>query len=202
MLVLIDESGDSGFKTKKGSSPHFVVCMTVFKTFDEAEKCSAAIKKLQADKKTYPEFKFSNSRPEIRDAFFAAVAPFEFSIYALVVNKAEIYSQHLRTNSDSFYSYFVRQLVSQHAYMLDKAHIKIDESGDREFKQQLALYIRRMIPGIQIKKITFHSSRNDHLIQLADMVTGAIARTYTGKKDASRWHSMIASKIGNLWKFR
>ncbi|MER2520220.1 MAG: DUF3800 domain-containing protein [Bdellovibrionales bacterium] len=202
MLILIDESGDSGFKIQKGSSQFFVVCMIVFKAFDEAEKCSAAIKKLQAERKIYPEFKFSNSRAEIRDAFFTAVAPFDYSIYALAVRKSEIYSQHLRTSNDSFYNYFVRQLISQHTHMLDKAHIKIDESGDREFKRQLAQYIRRMIPDGQIKKITFLSSRNDHLIQLADMVTGAIARTYSGKKDASRWHGMIAPKIANLWRFR
>lgn len=37
MLVLIDESGDPGFKLVRGSSSHFVVAMVVFDDFTDAE---------------------------------------------------------------------------------------------------------------------------------------------------------------------
>ena len=43
MLVLIDESGDPGFKLVRGSSSHFVIAMVVFDDFAEAERTSAAI---------------------------------------------------------------------------------------------------------------------------------------------------------------
>jgi hypothetical protein len=201
MLVLIDESGDAGFKLKRGSSTHFVVSMTIFKSFDEAERCSAAIKALQAKVRAYPEFKFSNSRSEIRDQFFTCVQQFDFSIYALAVPKQSIYSAALRSDTDKFYNYFVRQLLSYHKSALVNARIKIDESGDKNFKKELAAYLRRMVESDCIKSIKFKPSKGDHLIQLADMVTGAIARSYSDKKDNARWHSMLVSKIANLWKF-
>jgi hypothetical protein len=34
MLVFIDESGDPGFKLKKGSSPIFVVTLVAFRDHD------------------------------------------------------------------------------------------------------------------------------------------------------------------------
>lgn len=201
MLVLIDESGDPGFKLNRGSSPYFVVSMVVFSDFEEAERCSKAIQKTQAQYNVYPEFKFSSCRDKIRDVFFETVKPFNFSICALAVPKTEVYSTVLRGSNDKFYNFFVRQLLTYHAGLLKDARIKIDESGDRKFKRQLTEYIRRMMPHGHIKNIRFKASRGDHMIQLADMVTGAIARTYTSKKDTARWHAMIAPKIKNLWKF-
>jgi hypothetical protein len=201
MLVLIDESGDPGFELKRGSSPYFVVCMVVFKNFDQAEACSSAIQQLQKDKSVYPEFKFSNCRAEIRDHFFACVRKFDFSIYALVVPKRDIYSPTLRSDTGKFYNYFVRQLLTQNQALLAGADIKIDESGDRRFKQELIAYLRRVMDKDCIKSVKFKPSRGDHLIQLADMVTGAISRLYTEKKDNARWHNMLVPKIANLWEF-
>ena len=43
MLVLIDESGDPGFKLAKGSTPYFVVAMVLFQDLDQAERASIAI---------------------------------------------------------------------------------------------------------------------------------------------------------------
>ncbi len=202
MLVLIDESGDPGFKLNKGSSAYFIVSMVVFASFDEAEKCSLAIQKLQQDQRIFPEFKFSNCRKEIKDKFFKCIKPYNFQIYALAVPKAEIYSAALRTDCDKFYNFFVRQLLTYHDNLLRDAHIKIDESGDREFKNEMATYIRRMMKTGCIKNIKFKKSKGDHLIQLADMITGAIVRSYSSKRDSTRWHGMIAPKINNLWKFK
>ena len=201
MLVLIDESGDAGFKLKKGSSTHFVVSMVVFSDMKAAEKCSTAIRELQRKLHAYPEFKFSNSRAELKDEFFACVKAFDFLIYALVVSKSDIYSPALRTSSDKFYNYFVQQRVSRHQKLLIDAHIKIDESGDREFKKEMTTYLHRKMNRTSVKSVKFPSSKNDHLIQLADMVVGAIARRYSDKKDSDRWHKMLASKVGDLWEF-
>ncbi len=202
MLVLIDESGDPGFKFKKGSSSHFVVSMVVFTDRTEAEACSAAIQALQKRLHVFPEFKFSSCRAEVRDKFFACVQEFNFSIYPLVVVKRDIYDHALRLDCDKFYSYFVRQLLSSHQSLLANAHIKIDESGDKEFKKEFVAYLRSNTTHASIKSVKFKASKNDHLIQLADMVTGAIARRYSNKKDNARWYEMLSSKILDLQEIR
>jgi len=70
LLVLIDESGCPGFKLTKGSTAFFVVGMVIFKDHLQAEAASKAIEKLRKTLGINPEFKFSKTRPGIKDKFF------------------------------------------------------------------------------------------------------------------------------------
>jgi len=204
MLVLIDESGDPGFKLTRGSSTHFLVAMVIFEDFGEAERASAAIGKLRDRLGIKPEFKFSGCRPEVRDEFFETVAPYRFQVRALVVDKTKIYSPHLRETTDSFYNFFLRQLIEYDGGILAGASIKIDGKGSRHFKKQMAAYLRRHLPDTKVDKIRIVDSKGDNLVQLADMAAGAIGRSYMGdrRKTPWRWRRMLARKINNIWEFR
>lgn len=70
MLVLIDESGCSGFKLGKGSTPFFVIGMVTFFDFEEAEKASNKISELRTNLNIWPEFKFSKTHSDVKDIFF------------------------------------------------------------------------------------------------------------------------------------
>jgi hypothetical protein len=48
-LVFIDDSGDPGFKIKKGSSPVFVIALVIFDDHLVAEEVSLAVKKLKRE---------------------------------------------------------------------------------------------------------------------------------------------------------
>ena len=88
--------------------------------------------------------------------------------------------------------------------MLSGARVKIDGSGDREFKRELASYLRKQLSAGKIKSVKFTESHRDNLIQLADMTTGAIARSYRKdeRKLAGRWRQMLAAKIQDVWEVR
>lgn len=201
MLVLIDESGDPGFKLQSGSTSHFIAAMVVFTDFKAAEECSASIANLRKSLRFSTEFKFNTSKAEIKDKFFEAVTPFQFEIWALVVDKKKIYSENLKRNDDKFYNYFVKNLLSSGAPLKD-AKIKIDGSGDREFKNLLQKYLKNQLPSEAVKSVKFADSAKDNLVQLADMVAGAIARSYKDKDDSDRWRNMIRQKIRNCWEFQ
>lgn len=203
MLVLIDESGDAGFKIAKGSSPYFVVSMVIFYSYDAAEKVSKVIAETRNQLGVKPEFKFNKSSHAVRDAFFTSVSPFHFSVRAVVVHKDKVYSQNLRENKEKFYNYFIQLLLKHDNNILQNATIKIDGSGNREFKRELSHYLKKQIPSGKIKSVKFAESHRDNLIQLADMTTGAIARSYKseGRKLADRWRKMLAGKINNVWDF-
>lgn len=134
--------------------------------------------------------------------FFAAVSGCKFSVRAIVIEKAKIYSSYLRTEADSFYNFFVNKLIQHDGGVLQGASIKIDGSGDREFRRALETYLRRQVAVGKIAKFRFAESHRDNLIQLADMVTGAIARSYSNRPDADRWRQQIKRKIGDVWEFR
>lgn len=205
MLVLIDESGCPGFKLTKGSTTYFVVGMVIFRDFTQAEAASNAITILRQTLNINPEFKFSKTHPTIKDKFFDEICQYHFEIRALAVDKRNIYSQKLRNNTDSFYNYFVKTLMQYDNDVLRDASIKIDGSGDKEFKKALNTYLRKNIGEHKIKKFKFTDSKKDNLIQLADMVVGAIARSYSNtRKDANRWLNVlkIKGKIKNIWDFK
>lgn len=203
MLVFIDESGDPGFKVSKGSSPVFTAVLVAFRDRTQAAPTDAAISALAERLKIQPEFKFSKSRPEVKDAFFNAVAPFDFCVRSIVVVKDKIYSPHLRANKEAFYGFFVKSMLKFDNNLLQAAKIVIDGSGDREFKRELASYFRKQLGPGQLEKLSFQDSASDRLVQLADMCAGAIARSYKkDRADAARWRGMLASKIEDVWEFR
>lgn len=188
MLVLIDESGCPGFKLQKGSTPFFVVGMVIFNDLLQASAAGSAITELKQSLKINPEFKFSKTRPAIKDKFFDVICQYNFEVRALVVDKSKLYSPKLRNDTNSFYNYFVKSLMQYDNDVLRNASIKIDGSGDKEFKKALTCYLRQSIGQYKIKKFKFTDSKSDSLIQLADMVVGAIARSYSNKrKDGNRW---------------
>jgi hypothetical protein len=119
------------------------------------------------------------------------------SVRALVVDKNRIYSDELHAHADNFYAYFVRLLLKHDAELLAGARVKIDGRASREFRSDLARHWREHLVDFKVENIKFAESHSDNLIQLADMVAGAIARSYRQgeRKDADRWRQMLASKI-------
>lgn len=202
MLVLIDESGCAGFKLGKGSTPRFVIGMVIFHDYGEAERASRAIADARVALRVKPEFKFSKCSHWVRDGFFQAVVAHAFEVRALVIDKANIYSPHLRLSPEDFYRYFVQMLLRHDGGALKGANVKIDGSGDRKFRKEFGAYLRKEAGPGKISKFRLADSQQNNLIQLADMATGAIARSYKDCADADRWRKMIAPKISDVWEFK
>jgi hypothetical protein len=140
----------------------------------------------------------------VKDGFFEAVAPCKFSVRAIVVDKSRIYSDNLRENKEQFYNFFVKSLLQHDNNALAGAKVKIDGSGDREFKRELAAYLKRESAAGKIISVKFAESHRNNLIQLADMVVGAIARSYreVDRNEHDRWRKMLCGKIQNVWDFK
>jgi len=206
VLVLIDESGDPGFKLVRGSTSHFVMAMVIFDDEAVAEQTSAAIAALREELHLKAEFKFAKSHANVKDAFFECVCHYGFRVRALVVDKSRVYSGNLRTHKEMFYNYFVKLLLEHDNGRLVGARIKIDGSGNRQFRQELNAYLRRQLDAGKVRKITFAESHRDNLIQLADMAAGAILRSYRAddRAQAGRWRAVLAQhgKLGDVWDFR
>lgn len=198
MLVFIDESGDPGFRTDKGSSPIFVAAMVIFDSGEDAMRTERVISDALERLRAKLEFKFNKCDTRVRDGFFEAVQDCPFIVRAIVVRKEVIWSPRLRTDKENFYRYFVRQMMTYDGDRLTNAKVIIDGSGDREFRNMLKTTLRRQI-GTKVRDIRFANSRNDILVQLADMCAGAIARSYrTDRKNANRWRLMLRPRINDI----
>lgn len=208
MLVFIDESGDSGFKTNLGSSITFVLVCILFEDELEAEKTAVAIKELKRSLKfsDKTEFKFSGSKKKVRLAFLKTIKPYKFKVRALVVTKNKIISHQLQNNKNSFYSYFVKMILKHSGGRIVNAKIRIDGSGNRYFRRSFLTYLRKELNNKEVKvtkNIKMVDSKTNVLIQMADMIAGTVRRyKEENKSDAEEYWNLIAGKVDDCWEFK
>ncbi len=202
MLVVIDESGCTGFKPS--SSSHFVIGMVIFDRFQDAEDAANIVKNLRKDMGLKREFRFSSSNVRVRDAFFDAILKANFSIRILVVEKKLIHSRFLKKNDEKFVAFCLKNLMNDANSRVKNAIIKIDGKGSKAFKHASKTYLRKELPSGVIKDLKFCDSKKDVLVQIADMMVSAFSRPYNSpnRKDAFKWRNLIESKIENIWKFK
>lgn len=206
MLIFIDDSGDPGFRIEKGSSTHFVIAMVIFNDPLEAEKTSVAIKDLRRKLKVSDlfEFKFNKTNRKFRYAFMDTVKGFKFKIRAIVVDKKIIHSQRLRSYKEDFYNHIIMQIL-KHSKSIKNAKLRFDKRGERAIRNQLRVYLSRELDNKNKKVFTdlkSVDSRQNTLVQLADMVAGSIFASFTGKDKSYLTKLREAKRVENIWEFK
>jgi len=196
MLVFIDESGDTGLKIKKGATKYFGIFMVVFEDNDEALACDQRIELLRRELRLSADFEFhfyKNSN-RVREKFLKAILPYQFFYYGIVINKEKLFGDGFN-NKESFYKYASSLLFENAKEKLENAIVTIDESGRKLFKYQLASYLKRKLNVKNnykhIKKVKMQNSKGNNLLQLADMIAGAVNRSFNKKKDNCRFRNII-----------
>lgn len=205
MLIFIDDSGDPGFKLEKGSTRFFVIALLIFDDTLEAEKMAVSVKELRRKfhMSDYEEFKFNKSNDRIREEFLNTIVQFSFRIRCLVVDKKLIYSHELKNKKESFYAYFIKEVLKHSSHTIFEAKIRIDGSGDREFKKQFFTYLRRELNVHEnniMKNCKMVDSKADVLIQSVDMIAGAIRRSYEKKETV--YKKIIQKHVESEWHFQ
>jgi hypothetical protein len=200
MLVFIDESGDPGLKIGSGSTDYFIVTLVAFEENDEALKTDQRIKLLKHELGFPPhfEFHFTNAKASYREAFLSAVASYGFFYFSIVINKRKLTGEGFKFK-ESFYKYACGLVFENAKPYLNNATVVIDGSGSREFRRQLGSYLRRRTNDTKgnarvIGKIKIQDSNRNNLLQLADMICGAVARSYSQKDDAKTYRGLVAHR--------
>jgi len=186
MIVFIDDSGDPGFKVERGSSKVFVIVLVIFDDNLEAEKTSLAIKELRRKLKVSDkyEFKFNKTNKKFRNSFFGSVNIFKFRVRAIVVDKGTIYSSRLKSYKENFYNFIVMQVLKHSGGSIKNAKLKFDKRGEKALRDQMRVYLSRQLDNKNkkiFKDFKFVDSRQNTLVQLADMIAGAVFSSYTRK---------------------
>lgn len=207
MLVFIDDSGDPGFKIEKGSSRVFIIALIIFDDNLEAEKTSVAIKELRRKLRVsdFYEFKFNKSEPKFKKKFFETIKGFKFRVRAIVVKKEIIYSPRLRSYKEDFYNYVIMQVLKHAEGTVKNAKLRFDKRGERLLRDNLRVYLSRELDNKNKKifsDLKFVDSRQNTLIQLADMVAGSIYAANSGKDDSYLTELKESKRIEDIWLFK
>lgn len=82
---------------------------------------------------------------------------------------------------DSFYKYAAGPVFEDAKAQLIDATVVLDECGSRDFRKQLSKYLKGRINDgerVLIKKVKMEPSHSNNLLQLADMICGAVSRSF------------------------
>lgn len=207
MLVFIDDSGDPGFKIEKGSSKCFVIALAIFDDHLEAEKTSLAIKELRRKLKVsdYYEFKFNKMDKDFKKQFIEEVKNFKFRIRAIVVRKEVIRSPRLQNYKEDFYNYIIMQVLKQSKGFIKKAKLKFDKRGEKSLRNQLRSYLSRELDNKNNKifcDLKFADSKQNTLIQLADIIAGSVNADFSGKNKNYLNEFEKAKRVEDIWDFK
>ena len=197
-LIFVDDSGDPGFKAT--SSENFVMAAAVFIDSDVAEELSKKINEYRKslDWRERVEFKFSKDRKEVIVDLLKIVREYDFEIYAVYIDKTRFGSMMNIIDKNKLYDWTIAELLK--TIPLTDSKIKIDGRSGRQKMRKTAAYLRHELKIKDNEKtrleIGFEDSRNNNLIQLADLIAGSINRSLSkGKTDAVVYVRILKDKI-------
>lgn len=203
MLIFMDESGDTGFQFSRLSSKFFVLTIVIFDDLLDAEKANEGIKELRKELKLPEslEFKFSTGTSnKVKHAFLQKLSKYNFRYRSVVIDKTILAKREPLNPKDSLYMLVADQLFLRAEDRIKNASVFVDRIT-KSFVDDFNVYLKRRL-NTRLEKIIgrmkHQDSRSNNLLQLADMVCGAIYRKYNRSDD--KFYKQIKKREDDLWK--
>jgi len=183
--AFIDEFGNHGFDfTKPDVSSHYIITSVIV----DEDSISEAEIKLDAIRKMHfqtGEMK-SNSigdNDNRRIKILQDLSSVHFHIYALVVDKRKLEGEGIKYKQ-SFLKFLHSQLESQIILVYPNVKLFLDNHGGDEFKESFKKYVQtRYVPTLfNETEVSFLDSKNSLFIQVADIITGTLAKCFDVNK--------------------
>lgn len=200
-VAVFDESGDPGVRKlcleENHPSRYFSVAAVLFLEPAHAADCEQCINTLREELGLSPnhEFHFTSAGKKNRRRFLQAVAALPFRYTVATIDKT-----HLHGNAWNKKMYLVQKaalltLEVIKPYLVD-ARVFIDKSSDKKFDKELCSYLKKQAGLVEgqprIKLATRYDSEKHNLIQMVDMVCGAVVRCYKAGDEADdSYHQLI-----------
>lgn len=201
MIAFFDECGNFRFDfSKEGTSQFFTICGILIKksNLETLNKVFAQIKDNNGFRNS--EMKSSNIGKNYRrrNKIINEVKQMQFSIVALITDKTQIYEDSPLRSSKSVFLKFLHQRLYEELYTsCPKLKIAEDATGGKDFQDSFKNYVRehRHQPNLfNDFDFEFFDSKNEALIQLADLIAGSINLTLTDK-NAPNYKDFLKEKI-------
>ncbi len=193
-LAYLDEFGDSSFDfANQNTSSHFIITAIIIdqeiEKSLEKELDLVRIKHFQTG-----EIKSSkvSDNDERRLKILTDFDSLDYKIYSLIVDKKKLYGQGFRYKQ-SFYKK-LHSIVDRELFKLfPNLQITADEHGSTEFMTGFVSYIKKNhIPDLFDQSgFRFIDSHGNLTVQLADFISGTLARCFDERKKSKKGNSFI-----------
>jgi hypothetical protein len=193
--AFIDEHGDPSLDVhKEGVSNLFIVSAVIVDdiSIKELEICADEIRKRHFQSGEMKSSKVGKN-DDRRIRILKDIAKLNFHFYSLVVDKKEIWKDSGLRHKKSFLKFINGQLYKKLYRTFPDLRAVADEHGHSEFMVSFEAYIKKNhIPDLFYRaEFNFESSQKQPLIQLADFISGTIARVYDHDKKSDLTEKFI-----------
>lgn len=183
--AFIDESGNHSLNTdKEGTSKYFIVLAIIVRA-EIVEELKEAIELLR--KKYFPNSEIKSNRltNANRERMFNDLNEIDFKFYAVAVDKESINKFSGLRYHQSFIKFANNRLYKSLLNNFPDISIRADAHGSDEFIESFEKYIveKNTSDLFSDNKLEVVNSKDDILIQLADLLVGTLAKLYENKFD-------------------
>ena len=199
-FIYVDDSGDAGLKDS--NTDRLIVAAVIMIDESKRTALSDAIDLFRSELGWHEldEFKFTKTNKNIVVDLIEHIKSFDYKAYAVVLDKTEVDIESIPKDKISVYNHVLKELLIRVGK--NDQNITIDGKYGKKHDAQVRVYLRKQLRenGVTSTNIKFVDSRKDSLVQLADIVVGAIARSYKDKADSQRYIKLLKSKIIKIEK--
>lgn len=180
VFAFTDESGAFGWQLDNANvSTHFIIGAVIVResVLDEVRMQVEEIRRkhFQTGEMKSSSVGKNHSR---RKRILADLQKIDFSIFAVVIDKTQLLEAKGLRFKPSFYKFTNNIVHKELKRAFREITVVADEIGGSEYMQSFAKYVseRQDIPNLlNDAAFRFENSKNDVLIQLADLISGSIA---------------------------
>lgn len=196
-----DESGDVSFNFGKGASRYFVMAVIATTQPENIRQVLSDVKKEFNLSPSY-EFSFNDiASASLRLRIFQALQTAKFEAWALVVDKTTLFMPFSVMRRLDFYLFCITELLQTiPPEKREKATLILDEfGGEPDLPLEFRRYMKRRNIPRHFSRVLTKRSKSEPLIQVADLVAGAVFR-----RDAqhdSESFDMIEKKFINIIEY-
>ena len=199
-FIYIDDSGDAGLKDS--NTDKLIVAAVIMVDESKRTALSDVINLFRSNLGWHEldEFKFTKTNKNIVVDLIDHIKSFDYKAYAVILDKTEIDIERIPKEKISVYNHVLKELLLRVGK--NDQSIMIDGKYGKKHDARVRVYLRKHLKanGIQSTSINFVDSRKDSLVHLADIVVGAVARSYKDKADSQRYIKLLKSKIIKIEK--
>jgi len=197
-FLYIDDSGDAGFHN---SNTDQLIIAAVIVVDEENKKLLGDAIDLFRRRLGWVdlhEFKFNKTEKDILVRLINFIKGFDFKAYVVVLDKSKVDLSKAPKGKVSVYNHILKELLFK--VSTNNQIVTIDGKHGKKHDKQIRVYLRQNLRenGFGSSSIRFVDSRKDSLVQLADIVAGAVARSYKDKPDSQKYLKLLGSKIINV----
>ena len=202
MKIAIDESGDTGRRFRRGSTPWFVVAAVVVP--DTTRECGLTCDVIQQYKRNNMsggELHFAHNSHTQHAQFLEYMQDKEFLFVSVAVDKRKMLRRkpHVAMSKRFLFQHSLDKLFSELHQHLDNPVVLMDKNGrriDRTLRRHMLRLFGPKHKGDwrSIKNIVFVDSRREPLVQLADYVAGAVRHHVDKRYNSESYDKYLADK--------